>query len=255
MASPVNAAPSEEYYKQMRSAPLYAELSAQAETNHADHSGISAFIKTKLSESPDNHWIILQWLQDRALPQEPGRYPETFYVITYSNFLFGTAQSLEQAGHMDQAKDMYKTSYLMLRNFAALALTDVQRCADPSAGGPVMQTLQSHLARFTAIKKDFTNQDWENFTKLPLALEEKFAGRPENPGICSEGLEAMQHALKDPNHTETKVADKNVLGGTSTMVTPSTPYQPKFVSMDEWQKRRKVIRAQLAEAWVKDKAN
>ena len=249
----VRAQSSEEYDNQIRHTSLYAEMTAKADTIKSEENAMNLmhdFINKKAVEKLENPRIMIKWLEDRMKTGNS----DIFYAMFDSELYFRTAKGSETIGQMELAKELYKMAYVNARIFEIMAFTDVQRCADSTAQGPIMSFAIGRFTGFQPVKKYFTEEDWKIFANLPLAYEEKFATRPENSVVCQSGMEAYKQILNDPNHTETTVADDKYVGK-KIIVKSSTPYQPSFISNDEWQKRRQNVRAQVTEMWAQDKEN
>ncbi len=223
----------------LRMEPYYTNLDSKAAQG-----GSTAILNSIEQQASDlkNRLVILQWLKDRTMLKQD---PDPFYSLYYSDLLFTTAQAYDRAGKIEAGDTLYPTSFLLLNVFEAMALIDAARCEDPSVMAPVQTLIAGRYAYFRDIMSRMPAGVKQQAKHLALGYEEKLARRPPFPAICNSGMKAMESALKDPNHKLNAEEAPNMVGGGKTMVTPSKPYAPNFISEDAWNRERQKIRRMI----------
>lgn len=223
-----------------RSESLYQELSELADKN-----GISS-MRDFLNEHAKNlkeRWIILQWLKDRVWEQ---RNPDPFYSLVYSDMLFTTAKSFDQAGDKKVADELYPSSYRMLKIFELMSSTDAVRCKDITVFSRVSTLLASRFAALKEVKDRISTKDRESSSQSALDYEEKLVNRRPFLAICKSGLEAFRAAAADPSHTETIGHDPGHLGK-QIIISSNKEFIPELLTDEEWKKKRAEVRARFQE--------
>ncbi len=188
----------------------------------------------------EDHSAALQWFKDKAWEQ---RDPNPFYSLFYSDLLFVAAKSLDESGRPNDAKGIYESSYLWLQVFECMALTDAARCNDPTATRSIAGLINQRFSYFPPLLTRLDPDLRHRAVKFALAHEEKLSNRPPSPVTCRSGVKAMDHAMSDPDRTETPEPSKDHVGGQRIAVRASTPFVPDYLPSSDWTARRTEIRS------------
>lgn len=192
--------------------------------------------------------IIEQWLEDREITHLE---PNPFYALYYSDVLFKIGQWHDSEGHTSTANRYYSKSYTYLYAFKIIALIDESRCDDISAKGSISNMVSTGRFRdFEKVVERLSIEIKQEAITAALDFEEKLANRPARAEMCQSGAKAYSVTLSDPQHTETIISDSSVVGGKRTLITPSQPYVPTFVTDDAWKIERNKIRLSFEKASV-----
>src|SRR5262249_47229518 len=140
-----------------RADPYYAELD-----RIADRGGSMAILevieqKKKAPHPMDTDFlVVLQWLKDRVRGK---RDPDPFYALHYSDLLFEIARAHDRNGDED-APGLFSASYIVLRMFEAVAVTDAARCDDVTVNEPVHFLVVGRYARFRDLMDRIPPATW-----------------------------------------------------------------------------------------------
>lgn len=243
------------------SAPFYAEILEAAKTKDALE--MVHFLDTKMGEDRQRIHPISIWLRDNSVRQRDISKVNSLYFLSYSDILFVMAYGYKKAGHDKEFHGLAGEALQSLYVFETLAMADALRCEDTSALFAVDKNTLMERIKDPLIKETYLNSTKEAIEKLVtvgLSVENYFASRPHNRNICSMGAAKMADLLKQQGVQTKDIADPSYVGGHKTeVIAPSGyKYEPKYISDEEWDKKRtglsrflQIIREKRYEEMVK----
>lgn len=186
----------------MRADLFYQALSAAAEKESFNE--VRATLEYGLKNGGSNEVsVAVLWLIDHSFSLVDKTKLNALYYLFLSDLELRQAQTAQALGRMDDYNKAGTTALKALMNYEILALSDAERCDDPSVGVAVMSDL---LPRYDALAFTYrliTKEEYDLAAVAALDTESNASARPVNLAICRSG----DKGKADPNYTPKEVED------------------------------------------------
>lgn len=209
---------------QLRHDLFYGALDASAQTG--DVAGTLKILSEGLSAplgqmNPTE--VALQWLMDNTFDQVDAKKVNAFYFMVLADLKTPLAIAFQQTGKDALFKEAAQLALKSLMTYEILAMTDAERCDDPSVEKVIQESLGPRYMDLAFAFKALTKEQFDLLGYYATELERLKAERPLNALLCSKG----DKAKTDPN------------------------YKPKDLEPGLWMQRRTDLRLLYKNLWSK----
>lgn len=186
----------------MRGDLFYQALTAAAEKE--GFTEVRSTLEYGLKNGGSNEVSVgILWLVDHSFGLVDKTKFNALYYLFLSDLELRQAQTAQALGRMDDYNKAAITALKALMNYEIVALSDAERCDDPSVGVAVMSDLLPRYEALAFTYRLITKEDYDLAAVAALDTESSASARPVNLAICRSG----DKGKADPNYTPKEVAD------------------------------------------------